>query len=203
MTKSIGLSTMEGESEEFDSLYRKAAEGDLERNNHGPCLSVAVQQIFSMLYQHMYRGVKKEQIFNVLKELSLNEAQIDLLLQHLSDLEYLNSNKDLITPTMKMLDLGERGQIHSNIPTSIEYSVVNDDSGQAIGEISSHEPLSQRFLLSGERWNVVSITGNKVSVTSSKTTGVAPSFPMASKHGKYYSMLPGELKKICCKEVEE
>lgn len=202
ITRAIGLFTDIEEKIEFDWLFQMASEGLLESCEQGPCYSVAVQQIFSMLYQNINRGVEKSQFSSVLKKLPMSDLQVELLLQHLSDLGYIDTRKGIFLPTMKLGDLGDLGYIHSNIPSNIEFTVVDDNSGKAVGEISSHEPISKKFLLSGKRWQIVSISGNKIKVTPSAGKARAPSFPLASKHGRYFGLLPDELKKECCKEVE-
>jgi len=202
ITRAIGLYQKEKEEAEFQNLFNLAIKGELEDIDRGPCLSVAVQQIFSILYQFRSEGVLEEYLKELLLELPLKESQLISLLNHLRDKKYLELFGDRYYPSVKVVDLGERGFIHSNIPGISSYQVINETTGKSIGEIGTFDQINKEFVLSGQRWQIVTIERDKIKVTETKSYhGRPPIFPPAKIHGRYYPLLPPLLKSKCCKKL--
>ena len=202
LTRAIGLFRTDDDEKEFLNLFNLAKQGELEQPDRGPCLSVAVQQIFSILYQNRHTGVYLEQLEEVLQHLPIDNIHLNLLMNHLREKEYVEIHQTKYFPSRKTIDLGERGFIHSNIPGTSAYNVVNETTGKSVGEIGTFDQINREFVLSGQRWRVVSIHGNKVKVSASKSyDGMPPIFPPAQMHGRYYGILPQLLKAHCCEQI--
>lgn len=204
ITRAIGLYVTEKERDEFQNLFELAIKGELEEVDRGPCLSVAVQQIFSILYQMRHKGVEESYLKELLNNLPMRESEITSLLRHLQDKEYIQLHRNRLYPSVKVVDLGDRGFIHSNIPGITSYNVINEITGKSVGEIGSFDQINKEFVLSGERWKIVSIQGERIKVSQSKSYyGRPPIFPPTQIHGRYYNLLPSSLKILCCKEVSQ
>lgn len=203
ITRAVGLFETDEEKDEFINLFEMAKRGELEEYEGGPCLSVAVQQIFSTLYQHRHRGVSEEQIIHLLEKLPMEDSHITLLIRHLLNKEYIEFHTKKYYPSIKLSDLSERGFIHSNIPRSYEYRVLDTITGKSVGEIGTFDQINKAFILAGKRWRVVSIEGDKIKVMQSRSQkGAPPIFSIARTHGRYFYLLPPKLKERCCKEIK-
>ncbi len=202
ITRTIGLYTTEDDEKEFQNLFELAKKGELEQPDRGPCLSVAVQQILSVLYQNRHTGVIVEQLEEVLQCLPLEESLLKMLTDHLQEKEYIETHRRKFYPSVKTIDLGERGFIHSNIPGTAAYNVINETTGKSVGEIGTFDQINREFVLSGQRWRIVSIQGSKVKVAASTSTeGMPAYFTPAQMHGRYFGLLPPLLKRHCCEHI--
>lgn len=202
-TIAVGLFTNEDERDDLEEKFHLAVEGKLEIRTNGPCLSVAIQQAFSYVFQNRHQGTTEEEITSLLKVLPVTDYQVKLILTELEEKGYIQRLRGLIQPTSKLSEMGERGQIHSNISSSNELKIMDSTTGKLIGEISSFEPIGKKFVLSGKSWEVSSITRDKVTVkSSSKGNAALPNFSPWQQHGKFFWLLPNELKSGCCKPIE-
>lgn len=203
ITRAIGLYKTEEDYIEFTNLFEQAIKGELDEVEHGPCFSVAVQQIFSLLYQNRNHGIYVEQLTRFLMKLPMKENHIRLLLQRLEEKEYIAAFQGKILATTKTIDLGDCGFIHANIPGVSAFQVVNDATGKIVGDISSFDQFNKEFVLSGKRWYIESIEGSRIKVSSTKSRkGRPPLFAPAQTHGRYFGLLPPQLKVDCCKEID-
>lgn len=199
ITRAIGCYKNMTEHDEFNNLFTFAINGELEVIEGGPCLSVAFQQILSVLYQKRWRGETEEYLINFLLKLPMQEEHIRMLFESLMENDYIVISRERYFPSVKTVDLGDRGFIHANIPGSIAYNVVNEMTGSTVGEIATFDTINNQFVLSGKRWYVESIEGSKIRVTEKKSRdSEIPYFSPAKKHGKYFYLLPPELQEICC-----
>ena len=202
-TRSIGCYANKTEHDEFVELFTLAMNGELEMIEGGPCLSVAIQQILSVLYQKKWSGETEEYLINFLEKLPMKDEHIPLLFEILLENEYLVIHRGRYFPSVKTIDLGDRGFIHANIPSSLAYNVVNEMTGSTVGEIATFDNINNQFVLSGKRWFVESIEGSKMRVSERKTReSEIPYFSPAKQHGKYFFLLSQELKDICCESLD-
>lgn len=201
-TRAIGLRKTEDELSEFEFQFKAAINGEIEGRSRGPCLSVAVQQIFSYLYQNQSRGVDQEKMIALMSKLPLDEEDVNEILLKLEREDFLHLQSRRILPCDKLLGMGERGFIHSNIPTTPELKVIDRSTGKVVGEIASFEQMGRSFILSGRRWGVISIKENMIIVAPVSDAGAAlPTFSPRSQHGRYTSLLPRELLSKCCRPL--
>jgi len=198
----IGLYSTDEEMVVFQRLFKMAQNGVLEDITHGPCLSVAVQQIFSTLYQTRFTGVRKESLQLLLRRLTIGEDLTELVLSRLRDRGFIHLQASVYVPSTRLIDLAERGLIHSNIPDGQGYRVIESFSGREIGEISLLDPLEGNIAIGGRIWRILRIEGTKIYVSpAGKDAIMTPSFALTPTHGKFYSILPQAAKEHCCKTI--
>jgi ATP-dependent Lhr-like helicase len=155
--QALGYCETEDEKACFELYAHMACMGEFEPLDYTPDPSVAVQQIFSHLFSHT-RGEEKTRLESLISPL-VDPYQIDSIINHLTDLGYINQKRDRLYATEKLMDLGEKGIIHSNIPTLREYKVIDKNSGRQIGEIGLQAVPGTIFVLGGRVWETLSIKG--------------------------------------------
>jgi len=93
-------------------MFDIATGGYLDQSAYIPDRSVAVQQIFSTLYQHRGNGMSEQALVPVLQEL-LSPQEVVALLSHLVLRGSLERRGSHVFLTTAVLDEAERGQIHT------------------------------------------------------------------------------------------
>jgi len=196
----FGLHSTDEERRMLEVLFRMAREGILEDVEQGPCFSVAVQQAFSFLFQKRSTGVGKEELLTLLKGLPMNEDDVELTLFHLCERGYIELARGRYLPSTKLMNMAERGYVHSNIPDRQGYRVIDSSTGKEVGEVGLLDSLSENLVLGGRMWRIVRVEGVKVYVkpAEAKET-VAPSFTRAPVHGAFYGLLPPTVRGRCCR----
>ncbi|MCX7880071.1 MAG: DEAD/DEAH box helicase [Ignavibacteria bacterium] len=187
----IGIYRTIHEKNLFAEMFEVAKLGLLPVEDYFPDFSVIVQQIFSLLFQ-IRSGLEVKKLTEYLSEIAPNFL-IQLILSHLSYCDWLESKGELIYPSTKLLDFGEKGFIHSNIPDSKEYNVVDISTGKSIGSITGI--FDEIFVLSGCIWKVVKVKEYEIRVIKYEGKAYAPYFKRHKKFGKFYQFLPVSLKK--------
>lgn len=130
----VPIAEEEAEKEFLTEMVRRAAIGELELESYQPDISVAVQQIFSCLFQHR-QGMPEEELVDLLSPLVSEEECLSILGELLEE-EYLDKRGGAWVGTEKLMDQAEHGNIHSNIPDAGTMRVVEADTGREIGKIS-------------------------------------------------------------------
>ena len=174
----------------MESMLEIAASGALPAETYKPDKSVAVQQVFSYLYQHP-EGVTETSLLHILSPLC-SEYEIKSILYHLRTKGWIEYQAQRWFASTRLMDLGEKGLIHSNIPDETIYRVIDIDSGREIGTIAG--VFDEVFTLAGKIWQIVSIEGNIIKVRRFK--GKAPSalFKRHRNIGAFYYLLPPEIR---------
>jgi ATP-dependent Lhr-like helicase len=186
----VGIATSEAERMTLEAMLSAASSGILPVETYQPDLSVAVQQVLSYLFAHP-QGVPEPEVADVLSPLcSLEQAQ--RVLRHLQDREWAEWRVGCWCPSSKLMDEGEKGHIHSNIPDSPSYRVVDAGSGRDVGTIAGS--FDSAFCLSGTSWRVVSVVGSVVMVVHARGGAPAPAFSRRRNVGAFYHLLPAELR---------
>lgn len=180
------------EEEEFllEAMFETAATGALPAESYEPDLSVAVQQTFSHLYQHP-EGVPETELLELISPLCA-EDEARLILGHLRQRGWLERRTGHWFASTKLMDIGEKGHIHSNIPDSRTYRVIDVDSGREIGTIAG--VFDEVFVLAQRTWRVVSVVGDIIKARRFKGKASAPLFQRHKNVGAFYYLLPSELK---------
>lgn len=116
-------------------------------------LSVVVQQAFSMLYGRP-KGIRISDLVDMLKPL-FDEKTIVEILQYLINQGLIQEtfNHTLIASSVVM-DMGEKGLIHSNIPDEPAVTVIDLKTGMALGEMVVSKN-AQVLTLGGYFWQVL------------------------------------------------
>ena len=174
----------------MNAMFKASASGALPEEHYEPELSVTVQQIFSYLYQNP-QGIPETLIWDLLS-LLCSEEEAKLILVHLRRNEWIERRAGQWFASTKMMDLGEKGRIHSNIPDSQTYRVIDIDSGKEIGAIAG--VFDEVFALAGRMWRVVSVENDVIKARRFKGKALAPLFQRHRAVGAFYWLLPPELK---------
>jgi ATP-dependent Lhr-like helicase len=175
----------------LEEMLRAASAGVLPVEAYTPDPSVAVQQVFSYLYQHP-QGVSKEVLSELLHPLGFDDDATTVLLGHLRRNGWLELRQGAWFASTKLMDQGEKGRIHSNIPDTQRYRVVDVDSGQDIGTIAG--AFDTVFLLSGRSWKVISVGNGMIRARRCKAVSEAPVFQRRRHAGAFHWLLPPELR---------
>jgi ATP-dependent Lhr-like helicase len=177
----------------LDEMLKAAKEGRLEYEEYSPDLSVVVQQIFSSLYANP--GGLDIDYFNKLFDGFCTKSELRDIINHLINVGLIEKTDNKIYATTKIMDLGEKGKIHSNIPQLKGMKVVDESSGKTIGEIQY--PLdSDVFVLAGKVWRVTKVveSESKIYVKQEKVSAIAASFKAHRSRGCFHRFLPEHLK---------
>ena len=159
----------------------------LDQSAYTPDRSVAVQQIFSTLYQHRGNGMREQALVPVLQEL-LSPQEVAELLSHLvlrGSLERRGAHLFLSTT---VLDEAERGQIHSNIPDATTYRVIDAESNREVGTIAGM--FEQVFLLGSSVWQVLTVKYPIIRAKRYRGPADPAVFKRHPQAGKYEHLLP-------------
>lgn len=195
--RAIAYGLYRGEEREmFETMFEKAKRGDLEKNNYVPSASVLVQQIFSMLYEKRHQGLAKQSMLQILKHLNIDSKDLDEILSKLQQSGYVILENSQCFPSTKLLDLGERGLIHSNIPDEKEVEVIDVSTGRPIGKVCYEPTVSSIIALNGKIWKVEKLLNGKIYVSKSSGSQEGQScFSRRQSQGKFFMLLPESVKK--------
>lgn len=179
----------EDEKVMLEKMFEAASKGITEPVDYKPDLSVIIQQIFSSLFAKP-DGLGETYFLDLFKDFCIQTNIIDIL-EHLSDKSWIKNQYGKWYATEKLMDIGEKGNIHSNIPDAKEMEVININSGQAIGKVLY--PVDEIFILAGRVWRVVSIKNNKLYVKSANTNASSVNFKSRFSKGSFHYLLPPHL----------
>lgn len=174
----------------FEQMFRVAIEGYMEPVEYSQDLSVVVQQIFSSLYANP-NGLESG-YFIELFDGFCSESDLRDILSHLSEKGWIEKRYNKWYATTKLMDWGEKGKIHSNIPPIKTLKVVSISSKQIIGEVQY--PVDDIFVLAGRVWKVVHVSSDKIYVKSEKSKASTAKFKSHPAKGSFYYFLPRQLR---------
>ena len=180
----------DAERELLQVMFEAAVAGAYRSGAYEADLSVVVQQTLSLLFQHR-SGISWNDLVPLLRALATPTA-VKAIVHHLIKKGYNLELGDLLFPTGELLDLAERGTIHSNIPDTGEHEVVDADSGRSVGRIFGS--FDDVFLLAGQSWHVLELHPGKVVVRRHSTPGRTPVFSPIPMHGHFHYLLPPDLQ---------
>ncbi|MDF2955698.1 MAG: Lhr-like helicase [Candidatus Alkanophagales archaeon MCA70_species_2] len=180
----------EEERSVFEQMFRVAIEGYVEPVEYSQDLSVVVQQIFSSLYANP-SGLENS-YFIELFDGFCSESDFKDILSHLAIKGWIEKRYDKWYATTKLMDLGEKGKIHSNIPSIKMLKVINVISNQVIGEVQY--PIDDIFVLAGKAWKVIQKSGDKIYVRPEKFKASTAKFKSYTGTGYFYYLLPKNIR---------
>lgn len=173
----------------LDAMFDLANSGALPESPYVPDLSVVVQQFFSSLFQHP-EGVTEGQLLTLASPLC-SETTAQRILAHLRDTSWLELRGGCWYASTELMDMGEKGKIHSNIPDSRKYRVFDVATGAEIGSVVG--VFDDVFALARSTWRVVSIAGDTIKASRFKGKAEAPLFQKHQGVGAFHRFLPTEL----------
>lgn len=188
----LGYCETEEEKACFHLYTHMARIGEIEPQEYTPDTSVAIQQIFSYLFCHT-RGDEKSRLECVLNPI-IDSYSLESVINHLIELGYIFQNRERLFATEKLMDLGEKGFIHSNIPTLREYRVIDVNSGRQIGEIGLQAVPGTIFVLGGRVWETISLKGMNLYARTIAQKPEYKHFRKKSPVGAFSRFLPDSLK---------
>lgn len=173
-----------------------AVSGNLPPLSYQPDASVAIQQTFSLLFQHP-GGMPEVTLADILSPL-VDQEDYRTILAHLQDKGWISQERDRWYASMQVMDFGEKGEIHSNIPDSTLYTVVDITSGKTIGKIAGQ--FDRVFALGRRAWEIVSVQRETMRVRPFRGKANSAIFVPHRNVGKYEYLLPPELRRRESKE---
>ena len=174
----------------FEHMFRVAIEGYVEPVEYSQDLSVVVQQIFSSLYANP-NGLESGYFIELLDEFC-SESDLKDILNHLATKGWIEKRYDKWYATTKLMDWGEKGKIHSNIPSIKTLKVIDVSSKRTIGEVQY--PVDNIFVLAGKVWKVVYISSGKIYVKPEKSKAPPAKFKSHAAKGYFYYFLPKNIQ---------
>jgi ATP-dependent Lhr-like helicase len=174
----------------MEAMFKVATSGSLPIEPYEPDKSVAVQQIFSYLYQNT-QGTDETTLLELLSPLC-SDIEVKLILGHLRAKGWVEYQPHKWFASTKLMDYGEKGRIHSNIPDDKSYRVIDIDSGKEIGIIAG--VFDEAFALAGKVWRVVSVYNDTVKVRRLSGRAESALFNRRRNVGAFYYLLPPKLR---------
>ncbi|MFA4956108.1 MAG: DEAD/DEAH box helicase [Candidatus Methanoperedens sp.] len=174
----------------LEQMFKNAIEGCVESVDYSPDLSVAVQQIFSSLYASP-TGLDNIYFSDLFNEFC-SEKDLGDISNYLRRKSWIEKRNGKWYAATKLMDMGDKGKIHSNIPNSKRLVVIDVNSKRIVGEVQY--PVDEIFLFGGSIWRIVNILGDKIYVKPEKGEASAIKFKSCDSNGAFYYFLPGHLR---------
>ena len=184
------IAQSEAEKAIANSMFEAAARGEVLFEHYVADLGVAVQQIFSCLFQHPH-GLSRQEILDVLQPIC-SESEAMLILSHLCHHDWVEQQIGRCFATERLMNLGEKGKIHSNIPDMKAYRVVDADSGREIGKIAG--VFDEVFVLARRAWKVMGVQKDVVKVRHYRGRASSPAFRPYRNASAFSHLLPPKLQ---------
>ena len=175
----------------LEKMFELAIKGGLESKPYAPDLSVVVQQIFSLLFANR-RGLEEDQ-FESFFENFCSTKNLKSILEHLEDKEWIYKKMEKWYGSEKLMNIGEAGFIHANIPDETSMSVIDVSSKKLVGNILF--PVDNVFILAGRVWKIAKVQGQRILVKKVDSKAYLPDFELKNDIGKYFYYLPESLRK--------
>jgi len=173
----------------MEQLVRRSL---LERIEYRPDFSVAVQQIFSMLFARP-TGVEPAVLLGNVEPICPADVFEDIL-AHLSLLGWVERQGRTVRASQRVMDLGEKGDLHANIPEERTVEVVDASTGKRLGSVSPWGAQQQTVLLAGQAWTVTGSEGRRLVANRASGLSSGGGFARHSEFGKYFSLLPQPIR---------
>ncbi len=179
------------EREHAQDMLDVARCGQLPSLDYHPDPSVAIQQILSLLFQHP-EGLGIDALADKVSPL-VDASLCHRLLVHLGEEGWVGQERGIWSASVKVMDMGERGEVHSNIPDSTVYDVFDTTSGRSIGKIAG--TFDRVFLLGRRAWEVLSVRGLTIQVRAHHGRAEPAVFTPHRDVGAFTFLLPPGVRK--------
>lgn len=184
------IAASEAEMMLLAAMLELASTGALPATTYEADRSVCVQQIFSYLYQHP-GGVSEAALVALVSALFSEEETVRVL-EHLRRQDWVEWRTGRWFASSRLMDMGETGIIHSNIPDSRKYKVFDVDTGIEVGTVIG--VFDDVFALGRGTWRVESVDGDVIKARRFKGRASAPLFQKHRGFGAFHRFLPPELQ---------
>jgi len=176
----------------LEQMFKIAIEGYIEPVEYSRDLSVVIQQIFSSLYANP-NGLKENYFLKIFNGFC-SEYELEEILRHLANKNWIEKRGEKWYATTKLMDWGEKGKIHSNIPSTKSLKVIDISTEQTVGEVQY--PIDETFVLGGKIWKIIKVLEDKIYVKPEKAKASAVKFKKYTTKGAFYYLLPENLKNV-------
>lgn len=166
-----------------------------------PDLSVAVQQIFSVLFSNPW-GVDEDYLYGLFNNFCAYE-DLKSIIEELLVSGLISSRNRKVYASEFIMNLGEEGTLHSSIPPEKPVEVINSRTNKKIGEARLPPGCTrarQSFALAGKFWEVVKPEEDCIYVKKSTARGVFSSMKGAAGLGAFFEYLPEKIQEA---EIEK
>jgi ATP-dependent helicase Lhr and Lhr-like helicase len=179
----------------FEYMIGCAKENVLKEKIYYPDLSVVVQQMLSLSYSSS-NGISEDYLYDLFTDFCSYE-ELKRIMEHLIESKYLINKDQKIYASEKIMNIGDRGFIHSNIPTLKAFEVINNVTNKKVGEIQL--PIDfignyRSFVLAGKSWNLLKQKEGKLYVKESPMRAKSANFETAVQLGAFFKYLPEEIQ---------
>jgi len=185
---SLGISTSDAEAQIFRFQAELAEKMFLEPADYSPDLSVVVQQVFSILFAYP-SGLSPDELYGFVDCLCPKDTFQAIIDQLVLD-DFVRRSHNHLSAGQKVMDMGERGEVHSNISDSRGTQVVDASTGQVVGQVALHTSDQKTVTLGGRTWAIAGRSRGSVVVSPTRTKDKAGSFVRRSEFGKFFPYLP-------------
>lgn len=178
------------EKEIIEAMLAAAELGMMEQKDYEPDNSVIVQQILSCCYAQragLHRNVLRQYLLPV-----YHQKMIDLVIDKLLVDDLITCRREVLYASTTVMELGDKGILHSNIEDTKKYKVMDVTCGQLIGDIWG--PFNKTFVLSHRAWQIVKTGYGVLYVQPFKGQATPALFARHSEVGAFHYLLPEELK---------
>ncbi len=186
-----------GNQEAFKELVVAARSNLLDEKPYCEDLSVVVQQIFSILYANP-SGVTYTALTEIFDDFCSQQAHIDRIIRHLRENNHIIQKMDRLYASEAVMNLAERGKVHSNIPDSVGVLVIDLIRNREVGEIVLPVRTIQEmrpFVLAGRVWGIEKGERQKIYVKQIYTSANPAEFRQSISTGAYFDYLPEDIQK--------
>ena len=180
----------------LERMFHVAMAGYIEPVDYSHDPSVVVQQVASSLYASP-GGLTDRHLRNLFERFC-SEDELRDILSHLVKSEWIEKRHGKWGATTRLMDLGAKGEIHSNIPSNKVVSVININSRQTIGEVQY--PVDEIFVLGGRVWLIVRESFDRIYVKPAKGGIATAKFKSHASEGAFSYLLPAHIRESGSKE---
>ena len=180
----------------FEELFEAARKNLLEKYTYFEDYSVIVQQIYSMLYAQR-SGIAEDDLCHFFEHFYPFASLKNILIPHLISEQKIIRKLDKIYAAEVILNLGDHGVIHSNIPNTRVMEVYDTSRKQAIGDIQFRTDkieVGERFVLAGKMWEITEAEKFRINVKPIAKAGNPANFPPTSRVGAFFYDLPESMQ---------
>lgn len=182
----VGLTESILEEEVLRAMIEAAIRGEISEIDYKADLSVVVQQVFSYLFQNP-KGASTESIMNIVNPLC-SDTDALAILKHLAVQGFVGHQNQKWFADTEVMNMGDKGKLHSNIPDTFSYQVIDTNSGKKIGSISSG--FDTIFVLARQAWKVTHVSGNTIFAVQFQGRANPAMFRKAENRGAFFDLLP-------------
>lgn len=175
----------------FNEMLEAVSKGSFNEVAYETDLSVVVQQTFSALFSFP-GGLSNKDLLDLLTSLCNLEISRQIL-EHLERSGHIYKENEKWYAATPIMDMGEKGMIHSNIPDSFEYTVIDIHTHDVIGKIIGMP--DHVFVLGGRAWEISHLGTLKLFVKPYRKLSSPAFFSTIKDAGAFNKYLPKKYQK--------